>query len=65
MHNSDQITEINILTKLQIVDAPLTLIELIVHSTSAAIDNSFHHDLKVLVVFLTDWDLALWQSGAQ
>jgi len=34
----------------------------IVHSTSAAIDNCFHYDLNILVVFLADWDLALWQS---
>jgi len=25
----------------------------------------FHHDLNLLVVFLTDWDSALWQSRAQ
>jgi len=37
----------------------------IVHSTSAVIDNSFHYDLNILVVFLPDWDLALWQSRAQ
>jgi len=37
----------------------------IAHSTSAAIDNGFHHDLNILVVFLSDRDLALWQSRAQ
>jgi len=37
----------------------------IVHSTLAAIDNSFHYDLNMLVVFPADWDLALWQSRAQ
>jgi hypothetical protein len=37
----------------------------IVHSTSAAIVSSFHHDLNLLVVFLPDWDLALGQSRVQ
>jgi len=37
----------------------------IVHSIYAAIDNSFHYILNFLVVFLTDWDLALWESRAQ
>jgi len=37
----------------------------IVHSTSAAIDNSFYHDLNLLVFILRDWDLALWRSQAQ
>jgi len=37
----------------------------IVHSTSAAINNCFHHDLNLLIVFLADWESALWQSWAQ
>jgi len=36
----------------------------IVHSTSAAVDICFHPDLTLLVVFLLDWDSALWQSWA-
>jgi len=34
----------------------------IVHSTSAAVDYCIHADLTLLVVFLHDWDSALWQS---
>ena len=37
----------------------------IVHSTSAAIDNSVYHDWNSLIAFLSDWDLALWQSRVQ
>jgi len=37
----------------------------IVHSISAAIDSSFHHNLNFSEVFLPELDLALWQSRAQ
>ena len=37
----------------------------IAHSTSAAIDNWFYPDLNLLVVFLSDWDLDLWQSRVE
>jgi len=37
----------------------------IVHSTLAAIDNRFHYNLTLLVIFLPDWELALRQSRAQ
>jgi len=34
----------------------------IIHSTSAAVDNCFHPDFTLSVVFLPDWDSAMWQS---
>ena len=66
MHNSDQIT-----VELPYIQNHKSLIlrwpsfQWIVHSTSAAVDNSFHHDLNLLEVVLADWDLALWQRRAQ
>jgi len=56
---------ITALTRPQIVDAALKLIYCIVHSTSVAMHDCFHHDLNSLFVFLSDWDSALWQSWAQ
>ena len=66
MHNSNQITVwLPYLQNHKLLTLCWRWFECIVHSTSAAIDNGFHHDVNFLVVFLTDWDFALWQSWAQ
>jgi hypothetical protein len=36
-----------------------------VHSTSATIDKGFHNNFNVLIVLLTDGDMALWEGQAQ
>jgi len=66
VHNCDQIT-----VWLLYIESNKTLmlcwqqLRTIVHSTSAAINNSFHGDLNIVVVILTNCDLAFWQSRAQ
>jgi len=66
MHNSEQITvQLPYLQDHKSLRLCWRPFQCIVHSTSGAIDNCFHHDLNILVVFLTDWDSALWQSWAQ
>jgi len=37
----------------------------IAHSTFAAINDCFHNNLNWLVVFLSDYDVALWQGQAE
>jgi len=66
MHNSDRITvKLPYLQNHKLLTLHWHSFQSIVQSTSAAIDNSFHHDLNQLVVILTDWELALWQSQVQ
>jgi len=66
MHNSDQITiQLPYLQDQKLFMLRWRSVEIIVHWSSAAIDNCLHHDLYLVVVFLTDWDLALSQSWAQ
>jgi len=66
MHNSNQITVYLLyLQNHKSLKHCWRSFQCFVHSTSAAIDNSFHHDLNLMVVYLTDWDMALWQSQAQ
>jgi len=63
MHKNDQVTgELPYLQDHESLTLRWRWFECIAHSTSAAVDNCFHPDLTLLVVFLHDWDSALWQS---
>ena len=66
MHYSDQITiQLTYLQNLKSLTLQWHSFQWPVHSTSAAINNSFHEALNLLAVFLTDSDWALWPSRAQ
>jgi len=70
MYNSNQITvQLSYLQDPKLlthhwhsIDAPLPSIWCTVYSSSAPINNYFHDDLILLVVFQIDWDINLWQS---
>ena len=66
MNNSDQIT----FQWLYLQDQTLLMLhwrsfKYIVHSKSAAFDNSIFNYLNLLVATLPDWELSLWQRSAQ
>jgi len=66
MHNSDQMTvQLPFLQDHKSLMLRWRSLRYIVHSISAAIDNCFYHDLNLLVIFLSVWDSALWQSRVQ
>jgi len=63
MNNSDHVTrELPYLQDHKSFTHRWPTFHCIVHSTSAAVNNRFHHDLTLLVVFLSDCDSALRQS---
>ena len=63
MNNNDQVTgELPYLQDHKLLMLWWCSFQCIVHSTSAAVNNCFHHDPTALVVFLCNWDSALWQS---
>jgi len=66
INNSDQITVyLAYLQNHKLLRLRWPSSQSIVHWISAAIDNSVHPNLNLVVVFRTDWDSARWQSQAQ
>jgi len=64
-NNNDQVTgELAYLQDHKSLTLRSRSFEHIVHSASAAVNHSFHHDLTLLVAFLSDSDSAQWQSRA-